>query len=703
MNRKVVSGLSTVLLVAASIVGITSSAQAAASVDSTPTDNLNYIDINDSNGSLSTSGNIIPFGDKLYVVATDGTRALYETDGTASGTKVADNFGIDPKNLYEATGELDGVLFLNFQSGATTRDFKIFSYDGSSPATDLGVEARGGVVSANGALFAGLHKAGTNGVDYPLAISIDSGSTWSSVCTTDSTGTHTWGGIAREIKAIGDRYVLAQAQAGTDYELWVYDIENQSCDFYDVNSDVTVDSFPRTFTELGDDVYFVAFDSSQGQDIYKFDGNSVSRAIDTNFDEIVSLAVYDSKLVYSAGDTAGGTLDTGIFTYDFETSTQTEIVDISNTSGAISTYITGGIEAKGEGFATELVSFRDDLYFSFETSSGGSELWRFDGSSATELTGLTGSGGFAIKTTELSNNFNPFAVSSLGLSFRATNGTNQGIGLYAPSATVSFDSNGGTGSMSSQVVDFGDKLPINSFERTGFSFSGWSTVKDGSGINYSNQASYSESDSTLYAQWSLIPAPTPYSGPIITSVEALTKTSDNGQQKTTIQGSRLGSVSKVMIGEIATAFTSLSDDSFEIIIPEGLTPGTYDLMIESSLGNLTYLDGITIAEVTSTEPEVSAVSYGEMTAWTKKINDSQVKVYVKFPTVGEKVRISHQTGDIGSYETIYVKTTSSETMDGLRIVEGVGTYIVRTINLADINRIRVTVGDQTPVQVRYNR
>jgi len=67
------------------------------------------------------------------------------------------------------------------------------------------------------------------------------------------------------------------------------------------------------------------------------------------------------------------------------------------------------------------------------------------------------------------------------------------------------------------------------------------------------------------------------------------------------------------------------------------------------------------------------------------------------------VRIGHQTGGSGSYETIYVKTTSSETMDGLRIVEGIGTYIVRTIDLADINRIRVTVGDETPVQVRYNK
>ena len=31
-----------------------------------------------------------------------------------------------------------------------------------------------------------------------------------------------------------------------------------------------------------------------------------------------------------------------------------------------------------------------------------------------------------------------------------------------------------------------------------------------------------------------------------------------------------------------------------------------------------------------------------------------------------------------------------------------GSYIVRTIDLEDINRIRVTVGDNRMVQVRYN-
>ena len=194
------------------------------------------------------------------------------------------------------------------------------------------------------------------------------------------------------------------------------------------------------------------------------------------------------------------------------------------------------------------------------------------------------------------------------------------------------------------------------------------------------------------------PAPAaPYSGPLITSVGSGNTFSAAGE-KVTINGQRLGSVKKVIIDGKEAELVSVISESFQIIIPDGLAAGTYDIQIQSSIGNLTYLDGITITESTSDE----TAEYGEMKAWTKRISDTQAKVYVKFPTVGEKVRISHQTGGSGEYNTVYEKTTSSETMDGLRIVEGVGTYIVRTIDLEEINRIRVTVGDETPVQVRYN-
>ncbi len=169
-----------------------------------------------------------------------------------------------------------------------------------------------------------------------------------------------------------------------------------------------------------------------------------------------------------------------------------------------------------------------------------------------------------------------------------------------------------------------------------------------------------------------------------------------GAERVKVSGARLSTVNKALIGDIEAEILETADGYFWLSVPDGLEPGVYDLYVESLIGNVRVLGGFSVPL------EISTESYGEMTAWTKRISDDQVKVYVKFPTVGEKVRIGHQTGGSGSYESVYVRTTSSETMEGLRIVEGVGTYIVRTIDLEEINRIRVTVGDEVLVQVRYD-
>ena len=53
-------------------------------------------------------------------------------------------------------------------------------------------------------------------------------------------------------------------------------------------------------------------------------------------------------------------------------------------------------------------------------------------------------------------------------------------------------------------------------------------------------------------------------------------------------------------------------------------------------------------------------------------------------------------------EQAFVKTLDSESDESLT-VNIHGSYIVRTIDLENINRIRVTVGDDRMVQVRYNQ
>ena len=77
--------------------------------------------------------------------------------------------------------------------------------------------------------------------------------------------------------------------------------------------------------------------------------------------------------------------------------------------------------------------------------------------------------------------------------------------------TITFDANGGSGTMAKQT---GDKdatvtLASNVFKRSGYTFVGWNTTRDGKGTNYANKAQVKLSSSmTLYAQWKKSPGPT---------------------------------------------------------------------------------------------------------------------------------------------------------------------------------------------------
>lgn len=75
---------------------------------------------------------------------------------------------------------------------------------------------------------------------------------------------------------------------------------------------------------------------------------------------------------------------------------------------------------------------------------------------------------------------------------------------FAESAayTVTFDANGGTGTMVSQSVNGAAALNANTFTRSGYTFIGWNTAVNGSGTSYANTANITPAaDLTLYAQW----------------------------------------------------------------------------------------------------------------------------------------------------------------------------------------------------------
>ncbi len=76
--------------------------------------------------------------------------------------------------------------------------------------------------------------------------------------------------------------------------------------------------------------------------------------------------------------------------------------------------------------------------------------------------------------------------------------------------TVTFNSNGGTGTMADQPIVSGMDAPLiaNPITKAGCTFTGWNTEMDGSGIPYAAGATFTMGDAniTLFAQWKTNPS-----------------------------------------------------------------------------------------------------------------------------------------------------------------------------------------------------
>jgi uncharacterized repeat protein (TIGR02543 family) len=92
------------------------------------------------------------------------------------------------------------------------------------------------------------------------------------------------------------------------------------------------------------------------------------------------------------------------------------------------------------------------------------------------------------------------------------------VGYVAPTKTVTFDANGGDGTMANQVASAATNLTASSFTRSGYSFTGWNTLANGAGTAFTDAASFPfAGDQTLYAQWAAIPVAQPATLDAVTS------------------------------------------------------------------------------------------------------------------------------------------------------------------------------------------
>ena len=152
------------------------------------------------------------------------------------------------------------------------------------------------------------------------------------------------------------------------------------------------------------------------------------------------------------------------------------------------------------------------------------------------------------------------------------------VSLYAQWAvstyTVTFDANGGSGTMSGQAASSSTALTANTLTRDGFDFAGWNTATNGSGTDYADGANYAfTSDVSLYAQWIALPAPAPapYTGPLPTNYSDRTPSIGD---EVIISGLRLNLVTSLTIDGIDVPISNKSLDSFTIVIPDRHYIGT---------------------------------------------------------------------------------------------------------------------------------
>lgn len=147
------------------------------------------------------------------------------------------------------------------------------------------------------------------------------------------------------------------------------------------------------------------------------------------------------------------------------------------------------------------------------------------------------------------------------------------------------------------------------------------------------------------------PAPTPappYTGPLVTGSEQTTESefATAGQETVVIRGERLGTVSKVTVDGIEAEILNVTANSFEIAIPLSLAAGTYDLQIESGIGNLTYLDGLTVTESTPAPELVETETDVVETEVDTKVNAGSFKGFVAVYAKGhEGKRLSAKVGN----------------------------------------------------------
>lgn len=269
--------------------------------------------------------------------------------------------------------------------------------------------------------------------------------------------------------------------------------------------------------------------------------------------------------------------------------------------------------------------------------------------------------------------------------------------------TVTFKANFEGEDDVTQVIttDTETALTKNSFIRSGYRFLGWAESETGEMVYEDEELVTIKEPMTLWAVWSRNSSPAEET---FEAEEVISKPdySESGGARPgeTIEFEIAGGqrVISATVADIEVEFRTTAA-GFEITVPESLAPGQYDLTVVID-GNEQVFENYVV---------ILSTSQPQTRFWTKRISDTEAKVYIKYVGLDRQYSIGHQTAGVGEYDPL--TTITAETFEDDRLRFAIGAYyIVRTITLEPgINRINVYVdGEQQELRgrmdpVRYTR
>jgi len=156
------------------------------------------------------------------------------------------------------------------------------------------------------------------------------------------------------------------------------------------------------------------------------------------------------------------------------------------------------------------------------TTAGGADICSSTGSGQYLQTAVPGTAENTYQCTQSSSDVTPVAIPITPAKLHNADGTytettaskagdtyvyaNGKWAVKGNEIAITFDPNGGTGTMAAMSVNPGvdNKLTANAFTRADYDFAGWNTAADGTGTAYADRADITASENvTLYAQWTL--------------------------------------------------------------------------------------------------------------------------------------------------------------------------------------------------------